>query len=240
MILIVFLIYILGFARTMALSVCVQGNGALIGRVNLFGMTMDTTADATWLPGILGAVSGLVGVSIVPLINKKLGEKKTHIWFAALNFAFTAAVCVFYWALPADSPLRYGNPALYFIMAIQFIFSFLFSTNTYIPLVMTADIVDYQQWKTGRRKEGVNFAILSMAIKLAGALSVAVGLLVIAISGYTNVMYETGFIPVRTQNIAMFAYFGFAGVSALASVVPMLFYRIDAKVKREMQAALRN
>ena len=240
MILIVFLIYILGFARTMALSVCVQGNGALIGKVNFLGMTMDTTADATWLPGILGAVSGLVGISLVPLINKRLGEKKTHIAFAAATFAFTAAVCAFYWTLPADSPLRYGNPALYFIMAIQLIFSFLFSTNSYIPLVMTADIVDYQQWKTGRRKEGVNFAILSMAIKLASALSVAVGILMIGISGYTQVMYETGFIPVRTQNIAMFAYFGFAGVSSLVSAVPMLFYRIDRKTKEEMQGALSN
>ena len=240
MILIVFLIYILGFARTMALSVCVQGNGALIGKVNLLGMTMDTTADATWLPGILGAVSGLVGVSIVPMINKRLGEKKTHIAFAAGTFLFTAAVCAFYWTLPAESPLRYGNPALYMIMLIQLIFSFLFSTNSYIPLVMTADIVDYQQWKTGRRKEGVNFAILSMAIKLSSALSVAVGVLMIGISGYTQVMYETGFIPVRTQNIAMFAYFGFAGVSSLVCALPMLFYRIDAKTKREMQEAMHN
>jgi len=238
MILIVLLIYLLGFARTMALSVCVQGNGALIGKVNLLGLELDTTADATWLPGILGAVSGLVGVSIVPLINKRLGEKKTHISFAVATFAFTAVVCGFYWSLPAESPLRYGNPALYFIMLIQLIFSFLFSTNTYIPLVMTADIVDYQQWKTGRRKEGVNFAILSMAIKLASALSVAVGILMIGISGYTQVMYETGFIPMRTQNIAMFAYFGFAGVSALVSAVPMLFYKIDAKTKQAMQAAL--
>lgn len=45
--LIVFLIYILGFARTMSTIVCVQANGALVGKVNLLGATMDTTADAT-------------------------------------------------------------------------------------------------------------------------------------------------------------------------------------------------
>ena len=238
MILIVFLIYMLGFARNMTLNVVVQANGALIGKVNLFGMAMDTTADATWLPGILGAVSGIIGISVVPLINKKLGEKKTYIGFSAATFVCTTAICVFYWLLSGDSPLRTGTPALVLVMLAQFITAFLFSANIYIPLIMTADIVDYQQWKTGQRKEGVNFAILSMAIKLANALCVAAGLLTIAISGYTQVMYDTGSIPPRTQNIAMFALFGFAGVSALISAVPMLFYKIDAKTKREMQAAL--
>jgi len=240
MILIVFLIYMLGFARNMTLNVVVQANGALIGKVNLFGMAMDTTADATWLPGILGAVSGVIGVSVVPLINKKLGEKKTYIGFSLATFVCTAAICVFYWLLPGDSPLRAGTPALVLVMIAQFITAFLFSANIYIPLVMTADIVDYQQRKTGRRKEGVNFAILSMAIKLANALCVAVGLLIIAVSGYTQVMYDAGAIPPRTQNIAMFALFGFAGVSAAASAVPMLFYKIDGKTKQAMQDAMRN
>ena len=108
------------------------------------------------------------------------------------------------------------------------------SANTYIPLVMTADIVDWQLWKTGKRKEGVNFAILSMAIKLSNALCVAAGLLMIAVSGYTQVVYETGSIPLRTQNIVMFAFLGFAGVSSLISAVPMLFYKIDEKTKKQM------
>ncbi|MCL2494253.1 MAG: MFS transporter [Oscillospiraceae bacterium] len=240
MILIVFLIYVLGFARTMTLAVVVQANGALVGKVNFLGTLMDTTADATWLPGILGAVSGLIGISIVPLINKKLGEKKTYIGFSAATFVCTTAICVFYSLQPADSPLRADTPALVLVMLAQFVTAFLFSANLYIPLIMTADIVNYQQWKTGQRKEGVNFAILSMSIKLANALCVAAGLLVIGYSGYSQVMYETGVIPPRTQNIAMFALFGFAGVSALVSAVPMLFYKIDAKTKREMQAALSN
>ena len=237
MILIVFLIYILGFARTMPLIVCVQANGALIGKVSLLGMTMDTTADATWLPGLLGGLSGIIGISIVPLINKKLGEKKTYIGFSVATFIFTAACCIFYWLVPADSALRYGNAALFMVMIMQFFSSFFMSANTYIPLVMTADIVDWQLWKTGKRKEGVNFAILSMAIKLSNALCVAAGLLMIAVSGYTQVVYETGSIPLRTQNIIMFAFLGFAGVSSLISAVPMLFYKIDEKTKKQMHEA---
>ncbi|MCL2508111.1 MAG: MFS transporter [Oscillospiraceae bacterium] len=235
MIFIVFLVYLLGFARAMTIIVMVQANGALIGKVNFLGTVMDTTADASWLPGLLGAVTGIIGVSVIPIINKKLGEKKTYIMFTTGMFFFGMACCVFYWLLPADSPLRYGNPALYFIMATQLVSALLFSANTYIPLIMTADIVDYQHWKTGQRKEGVNFAILSMSIKISTALCVAVGLLLIAFSGYSQVVYETGSIPVRTQNIVMFAYMGFAAVSSLVSAVPMLFYKIDAKTKKELE-----
>lgn len=238
MILIVFLINLLGFARSMGLIVCVQANGALIGKINLFGMEMDTTADATWLPGLLGAVSGMIGICIVPLINKKLGEKKTYLGFSAATFIFNMAVCIFYWLLPQDSVLRYGNPALYMIIIFQFLIGFLTAANTYIPLVMTADIVDYQLYKTGERKEGVNFSILSLSIKLSNAICVAVGLLIVAVSGYTQVIYETGSIPAKMQNIIMFAYIGFIGVSALISAIPMLFYKIDFKIKAEMRKAL--
>ncbi len=148
------------------------------------------------------------------------------------------AVCIFYWLLPEGSELRYGNPALYMIILFQFIIGFLTAANTYIPLVMTADIVDYRLYKTGERKEGVNFSILSMSIKLSNALCVAVGLLLIAASGYTQVVYETGSIPVKMQNIIMFAYIGFVGVSALISAIPMFFYKIDFKVKNEMRKAI--
>lgn len=237
MILIVFLINILGFARSMGLIVCVQANGALIGKINLLGMVMDTTADATWLPGLLGGVSGFIGICIVPLINKKLGEKKTYIGFSAATFVFNMAVTVFYWLLPEESALRYGNPALYMIMIFQFLIGFLTAANSYIPLVMTADVVDYRLYKTGEHKEGVNYAILSLSIKLSNAICVAAGLLIVAVSGYTQVVYETGSIPANMQNIIMFSYIGFVGVSALISAVPMLFYKINKEVKAEMRKA---
>lgn len=229
MILIVFLIYMLGFARGIAVMVCVQTNGALVGKLELFGMTFDTTADATWLPGLLGAVTGLGGIALVPVINKKLGEKKTYILFSIGTFVSAAVCCGFYWLLPADSPIRYGVPGLIYVMVTQVFMAFFISANTYIPLVMTADIVEDEYRRTGERKEGINYAVLSLAIKLSNAFAVATGLVLIAISGYTQVMYESGSIPVRTQNIMVFDYIGIVGISAVLSMIPMLFYKLDSR-----------
>jgi len=232
---IVFLIYMLGFARTMTPIVFVQANGALIGKILLFGSEMDTTADATWLPGLLGGLAGFVGVTLVPLINKRLGEKKTYLLFSFASFITAMTSCTIYWSLPADSPFRYGNSALYMIMPMQILSSICISSNTFIPLIMTTDIVDYREWTTGQRKEGVNFAILSMAIKLSNALCVVVGLLLVAVSGYTYTVYETGSIPISTQNIMFYAFLGCTGTGALLSTFPMMKYKIDAKVKEAMR-----
>lgn len=231
MILIVFLIYMLGFARGIAVMVCVQTNGALVGKLDLFGMTFDTTADATWLPGLLGAITGMGGIALVPAINKRLGEKKTYILFSIGTLVSAAACCIFYWLLPADSPIRYGLPGLIYVMVTQVFMAFFTSANTYIPLVMTADIVEDEYRRTGERREGINYAVLSLAIKLSNALAVATGLVLIAVSGYNQVMYESGTIPVRTQNIMVFDYIGIVGLSAALSMIPMLFYKLDGRKK---------
>ena len=230
-ILLVFLLYMLGFARGITVMVCVQANGALVGKLNLFGMTFDTTADATWLPGLLGGITGVIGFAVVPKIHKKFGTKKTYIMYSIGTFVCAAIFCIFYWLLPADSPIRYGVPGMIYVAASQFFMSFLTTANTYIPLIMTADIVDYEFERTGKRKEGINYAVLSLAIKLSNAFAVALGLLLIAFSGYTQVMYESGVIPVRTQNIMVFDYIGVVGVSALLSIIPMFFYKVDKTEK---------
>ncbi len=48
---------------------------------------MDTTADATWLPGVFGGVSGFIGICVVPLINKKLEKRKPISAFRLLHLS---------------------------------------------------------------------------------------------------------------------------------------------------------
>lgn len=231
LILIVFLINMLGFARNIIQIVCVQANGALIGKVTLFGSEMDPTSGATWLPRIFGLVASFVLIAFLPKFHAKFGEKKMYIFFSVAAFIVGMGCTVFYWLLPEGSPLRYGQSALVMIMIMQTIVPCFNIANTYVPLVMTANIVEYLAKKTGNGKEGVNYAILSMSIKLSNAICVVTGLLIIAASGYTQVAYETGAITVKMQNIVMFAYSGAGAISALLSVIPMLFYKLDKNEK---------
>ncbi len=234
MIFVVFLTFILGFARNMAMGICVQAGGVLVGKIQLFGLELDPTSSATWLVGITSAVTSMVSIVVVPIINKKWGEKKTFIVFAIYGVIISLACFIFYACMPADSALRGGTAALWMIWIMQAFIGFMFGPHGYLPMIMTADIVDYQEWKTGERKEGVDFAILSMSNKISNALSVAFGILLIGVSGYTAHAQITA----KMQNIVFFAYIGMPGVACLLSMIPMFWYKIDGKTKALMQKEL--
>lgn len=242
MIRIVFLTYILGFARTMPIAIIVQVGGATVGKVKIpvlsdifaGGGALDPTSNATWLIGLAGGICGIICMMFIPAVNKKLGEKKCFNSFAIYGFVVSIITYSAYALSPSDSSIRSGMGALVFIWITQFFITVMFSPNTLIPMVMTSDIVDYQEWKTGSRKEGICFAILSMSIKISNALGVAVGIFIIGLSGYINGAEITP----HMQNIIMFAYVGLPGISALLSVIPMMSYKIDEKTKKQMRKEL--
>ena len=72
-----------------------------------------------------------------------------------------------------------------------------------------------------------------MAIKVSNALAVAVGILLIGISGYIDGVEVT----VKMQNIVMFAYIAMPGISTVLSMIPMFFYKID-EIKPQMEKEL--
>lgn len=89
-VLIVFLINVLGFARNMSNVILLQANGALIGKVELFGRTFDTTTDTTWLPYLFGNISAAAALVLVPLINRRLKKKKELISCFLFWISFSA------------------------------------------------------------------------------------------------------------------------------------------------------
>lgn len=221
----IFLINVLGFARAMSNAVLLQANGALIGQVTLFGKVFDTTTNATWLPYLFGNLSGGAALFLIPAINKRLKEKKTYILFSLLDFVFSMCAYGFYVSQGADSPLRYGNGAMYMIMTFSFIGSFLMGVNTFIPLAMTAETARAECVRTGKAYTSGPYAVLTMSVKLGTALSVFVGLLIVSGAGYNQLVYAAGNIPASVQNTVMAAFMLIPGLSTLLSTVPAFFYR---------------
>ena len=226
---IVFLINILGFARAMSNSILLQANGAFIGKVELFGKVFDTTTNATWIPYLFGNITSIAAMIIVPLINKRLKEKKTYILFSVLDFIFSIAAYTFYVLQPAESPVRYGNGAMYMIMTFSFIGSFLMGVNQFIPLSMTAIIAHIESRKNETEYESAPYAILTMSVKLGIALSAVVGLMIVGLSGYNQTVYQSGSITPQMQNTVMLAFMALPGVSTLLSAVPAFFFRLPSE-----------
>ena len=225
---IVFLINILGFARAMSNSILLQANGAFIGKVELFGKVFDTTTNATWIPFLFGNISGTAAMFIVPLINKRLKEKKTYIIFSVLDFIFSIAAYSFYVLQPAGSPVRCGNGAMYMIMTFSFIGSFLMGVNQFIPLSMTAIIAHIESKRNKTEYESAPYAVLTMSVKLGIALSAVVGLMIVGLSGYNQSVYQSGSITPQMQNTVMLAFMALPGISTLLSAVPAFFFKLPS------------
>jgi len=254
MLLIVFGTYILGFGRNIGLGIAVQATCILIrDGIDLSFIGMGTLyGDAcSWAIGITSAVSSMVTIVFNPVINKKLGEKKYFMVAGFYGFAVTLISTLIYTLSPSGG---FGR-SIWAIWIYQFFLGFAYGPNGYLPMVMTADIVDYQEWKTGKRTEGTQFAILSMSNKLSNALSVSLGILFIGAIGYSaskyadvakfgvqgsaeNLQAIAGYVTDGMQNKAWIVYFLLPGLCMLASSLLMFFYKIDEKTKKQMREDL--
>ncbi|MGN1097249.1 MAG: MFS transporter, partial [Christensenellales bacterium] len=158
-------------------------------------------------------------------------EKKTFIVFAIYGFAMTTISFILY--LTGVEAFR----TLWAILVYQFLVGFSFGPNGYLPMVMVSDIVDYREWQTGVRTEGTQFAVLSLSNKISNALSVAVGIFIVGAAGYQGGMFGSQ-ISDKMQNIVFAAYLFIPGLCMLLSMIPMFWYKIDAKTKETMHKEL--
>lgn len=235
MMLIVFLTFMLGFGRNMAMGIGVQAGAVLLNDgVTLPLMGFMAGENLAWLLGLTSALSSMIAIVMAPNINKKWGEKKTFIVFAI----YGGIVCLLSFILYSTGlPIFRGLVA---ILIYQLFIGFGFGPIGYLPMVMVSDIVDYREWQTGKRTEGTQFAVLSLSNKISNALSVAGGIFIVGAAGYNAEAVANGIIQIngKMQTIVFLAYIGIPGICMFLSMIPMFFYKINKKVKSQMYEEL--
>lgn len=217
--------YFLGFGRQMSMSIQVQAANTILGSQNLVAVL-----------GIVTAVGSIISMAICPVLIKKLGEKKVYILLSVYGFVASALSFVvghFWFRNPDNMVLTILFYASLFLIGLQF------AAVTLMPMIMTADCVDYYEYETGKRMEGAAYSILTLTIKVCLALGMALGLVFIQLSGYSQTVTDiangvaTGFTD-KTKDIVFFAYTFVPGVLALLSIIPMFKYDIVGKKKQEI------
>ena len=130
-----------------------------------------------------------------------------------------------------------------------FLIGLQFGAVTLMPMIMTADCVDYYEYETGKRMEGAAYSILTLTIKVCLALGTALGLVFIQVSGYSDTVTQiangaaTGF-DLGTKDLVFFAYTVVPGILALLSIFPIFKYDVvgekKAKIASELAARRKN
>jgi GPH family glycoside/pentoside/hexuronide:cation symporter len=158
-----------------------------------------------------------IGVAMVPFMVKKVGKKFTYILGCAI------------WAVGDILAYIFADNAVIFIILACFAFfgsSFVNSLNW----ALVSDAVEYGEWKTGNRSEGIVYSFFTFCRKLSQAIAGFVPGIVLGLVGYVpNAVQSTDVL----QGIRglMFIY---PSTLAMATIIVMgIFYKLsDDKYNR--------
>ncbi len=173
---------------------------------------------------LLVVPGGLVASILVPWMSKKFTKKWSYI---AVHLFGGVVMLVMYF-------VGYDAPWKMVICAIGLVLLGIpQGVNNIITYAMIGDTVDYLEWKTGERGEGICFAMQTLINKIGMAVGAFIGVMSMAIAGINARTYEV------ENPDALWAVLIISGVvSMFACAVPMFFYTITEKRQREMVAEI--
>ncbi len=185
----------------------------ILKQENLFG-----TITLLVVPG------GLVASLLVPYLTKKFTKKYTYIFVHLLG----GVVMTVMYFVGYDAPwkLIVGAIGLILLGLPQGI-------NNIMTYAMIGDTVDYLEWKTGERGEGICFAMQTLINKVGMAVGAFIGIISLDVA---KIDTKTGVVGNPQAMWTMLILSG--AISMFACVVPMLFYTLTEKRQREMVAEI--
>lgn len=164
----------------------------------------------------------IIGSLLVPVISKRTGKKKALIGIMGVNLVASA---VFYL-------VGYSNVVTVIICnAIQ-----ITCVGAAMVLInsMNADTIEYGEWITGQRNEGVITSTRTLVVKIASTIQ---GITLAAVLGMT------GYVPGAEQAASTLGAFHFVvsmltGIVMFAGVIPMFFYDLTEEKHAQITAEL--
>ncbi|MGD9309623.1 MAG: MFS transporter [Desulfosarcina sp.] len=167
----------------------------------------------------------VTGVLLLPVwvrLAHRFGKKETWVASMAVN---TGAFTGVFFLGPGDT-LIYG--VLVILSGVGF------GATLALPSAIQADVIDYDELKTGRRREGQYIGLWSIAKKLAAAIGVGVGLAVLGGVGYTPNADQSE--SVRLTLRVLYALV--PSICNLLAICIALYYPISGDVHGRIRAAI--
>lgn len=156
----VFFANILGFGQGLSVLASMYIATYLLGDANFNVAVVAATG-----------VSGYIGMLLTPSLLKKLNYKQLYLACAAVGVLSFVAMYFF-------------GSNIYSILGCLFVSGFPLGIIGNINFSMIADSIDYVEWKTGRRTEGISISVQSLMIKLISALQVTFVALILSLIAF--------------------------------------------------------
>lgn len=192
------------------------GIGSILGWYCVFQLKSDT------MLGIMNTVIGTASVPLMllaPVLAKKIGKRNVLIWTNIIRVALSVLM------------LFVMDNTVLFLAGI-YLTTLMMGGDSVTTSSMTAEVFDYQQWKTGIRLEGF---ITQFGGMLGAAAGLATGLIHPYLYKYYGlntdytVLYDTA---VRTPIFRMLIITSI--ISCVLCIIPVFFYDLKESEHRKM------
>ena len=184
-----------------------------------------------------GTIFGFVTYLLIPKLKKRLDNRQI-VFLNGITRA-VVSVIVFLIGMKHYNDFKVVVPLL---LIQNFIFSFFNTINLVIPTEMIADTIDYMEWKTGERNEGVSFSVLTFVGKLTGSVASSVCTAILPIIGLTYSSSGTERITMKGDNTDLWIWAFFTlipYVIGLVALIPYFFYDLTGnklkKIREDME-----
>ncbi|MBI9012270.1 MAG: MFS transporter [Clostridiales bacterium] len=170
--------------------------------------------DLTAIVGVISLLATILGTAIIPLLLKKFGKIKSIV--IGLFIIAISSVGLYF--------TSYANITM--IMVWFIINSLAAAFGLGLPYIMIIDTVEYGEWKTGKRTEGLVFSMLTFSMKLASAMGGAILGFLLTYTGYVPNTEQT---PLALKGILV-SITVIPVIVAIIGIILMKFYKLDEKM----------
>lgn len=191
-------------------------------------------ASLSLLAGLPGTLAGFFTYAVMSKLEKRWSSKQIVTRVAFINAA--VAVCVF-----LIGARDYKNPSVIVpLLALLGVSSSICgSIKAVIPTKMIGETVDYMEWKTGERNEGMGFSILTFIGKLTGSLSTTIGTALMPVIGLTQINADEWTLPAEGADRTCFMMWALITcvptVLGLLALIPYKFYDLEGEKLETIQ-----
>lgn len=195
--------------------------------LNTFGLIVDTNKTNVASVGFsLFNMSSqfvtVIGVFCSTYLTMKFGKKAV----AIVCFALTTVFMALFIFLPPE--------AVGATLMLEYVRALAYAPTIPLLWAIFADVVDYAEWKTGRRTTGVIYATFLFALKAGLSLGGALGLWLLEGYGYQANAAQT---PAALQGIRM-TISVYPAIFFAIVVVCLAFYKINKQLNIQIQDEL--
>lgn len=168
--------------------------------------------------------SSVVAILLIPTLVNKFGKKKTAVTSFIVGFIANGLNFI----LPTNT--------VTFIIFVSIGYVALAIPNG-ITWAFVSDVIDYGEWHTGIRKEGITYAAFNFSRKIAQSLAAVVSAAILGLTGYVANAEQTSTTLLGIKG-AMTLYPAFA--LAMAALIIFFLYGLSDEKYREIANDLSN